>query len=274
MNILFVCTGNTCRSPMAEGYMNLRYPQFCVKSCGLQEGGLPVSENSKTAMAEIGIDISSHLSKPITADLVNWADRIICMSQSHKQILDSFGIPNTEVLGNGICDPYGCDIDTYKSCRDQIIKEIDMLFKENFVVPIKYRHISQIAKLEEVCFSTPWSEKVIEDAYKTGTKFFVFEKDNIVLGYVGISAILDEGYITNVAVFPEYRNQGIASALLEYLFDIANDNGLSFISLEVRESNQNAISLYQKFGFKTEGKRKNFYTNPTEDALIMTKRFD
>ena len=135
-------------------------------------------------------------------------------------------------------------------------------------------HIGEIARLEKECFSTPWSEQTIEDAFKTGTRFFVAQKDNSVLGYVGISAILDEGYITNVAVFPEARQQGVASALLNSLFEFAKENSLSFISLEVRESNNAAISLYQKFGFKTEGKRKNFYSAPQEDALIMTKRFD
>ncbi|MBE6777349.1 MAG: ribosomal-protein-alanine N-acetyltransferase [Ruminococcaceae bacterium] len=142
------------------------------------------------------------------------------------------------------------------------------------IVPIQYDHIKEIAKLEKICFSTPWSENAIKDAFETGTKFFIATKDNKVLGYVGISAIIDEGYITNIAVFPDYRKQGVGSALLNHLFDFAKDNALYFISLEVRESNFTAISLYEKYGFKTEGKRKNFYTNPTEDALIMTKRFD
>jgi ribosomal-protein-alanine N-acetyltransferase len=142
------------------------------------------------------------------------------------------------------------------------------------VISIDYRHVKDIARLEEVCFSCPWSEQTITDAHKTGTRFFVAEKNGAVLGYVGISAIIDEGYITNIAVFPEYRNMGVATALLENLFQFAKQNGLSFISLEVRESNSPAISLYEKFGFLVEGKRKNFYTAPTEDALIMTKRFD
>ena len=273
MNILFVCTGNTCRSPMAEGYLSHTHKNFCVKSCGLSDGGMPVSENSKQALAEIGIDIGNHVSKPITQELVSWADKIICMSPSHKQILASVGI-NADVLGSGIPDPFGGNIEIYRKCRDEIIKELDSLFPTLTVVSIDHRHIKDIAKLENVCFSTPWSAETILSAFKTGTKFFVAEKNNAVLGYVGISAILDEGYITNIAVFPEYRNQGVATALIQNLFNFANENNLSFISLEVRESNKNAISLYKKFGFVAEGKRKNFYTAPTEDALIMTKRFD
>ena len=275
MNILFVCTGNTCRSPMAEGYLRAKNTQnINAFSCGLFADGSPVSQNSALAMDEIQIDISSHISKQITkADIEN-ADRIICMSPSHKQTLESIGVTNAEVLGGGIFDPYGQDLESYRLCRDQIIKEIDKLFPNVTVSQIEHRHIKEIARLEKECFSTPWSEQTIEDAFKTGTRFFVAQKDNSVLGYVGISAILDEGYITNVAVFPEARQQGVASALLNSLFKFAKENSLSFISLEVRESNNAAISLYQKFGFKTEGKRKNFYSAPQEDALIMTKRFD
>lgn len=275
MNILFVCTGNTCRSPMAEGYLLAKnIENLNASSCGLFADSSPVSQNSATVMKEIGIDISSHISKQITRQDIENADRIICMSHSHKQALESIGVTNAEVLGGGISDPYGCDLETYRLCRDEIIKEIDKLFPNLSVCQIEYRHIKEIARLEKECFSTPWSEQTIEDAYKTGTRFFVAQKDNSVLGYVGISAILDEGYITNVAVFPEARQQGVASALLNSLFEFAKEKSLSFISLEVRESNNAAISLYNKFGFKTEGKRKNFYSNPQEDALIMTKRFD
>lgn len=275
MNILFVCTGNTCRSPMAEGYLRYKnIKDLTVSSCGLHAFGDKVSQNSADVMSEIGIDITNHISKQITEDDIKNADKIICMSHSHKQFLESIGVKNCAVLGNGICDPFGCDIETYRQCRDDIIKEIDKLFSSFMVKQIECRHIKEIARLEKICFSTPWSEQTIADAFKTGTRFFVAEKDNKILGYVGISAILDEGYITNVAVFPEARRQGVASALLETLFDFAKEKGLSFISLEVRESNISAISLYEKFGFKTEGKRKNFYSHPQENALIMTKRFD
>ena len=273
MNVLFVCTGNTCRSPIAEAYLSHTHNNLNVDSCGLCLGGMPISQNSCLALAEIGIDKSQHISKPISKELITWADKIICMSENHKQALDSLGV-NAQILGNGIPDPYGCDITVYRECRDEIIKQLDLLFPPLKVMNIEYHHIKDIAKLEKVCFSCPWSEQTITDAYKTGTRFFVAVKNNTVLGYVGISAIIDEGYITNIAVFPEYRKTGVATALLEHLFSFAKQNNLSFISLEVRESNTPAITLYEKFGFLVEGKRKNFYTSPTEDALIMTKRFE
>lgn len=275
MNILFVCTGNTCRSPMAEGYLKSKgLKDINVKSCGLAADGSPVSENSAKACLEKGVDISNHISRTITAEDVEWADRIICMSESHKAYLEPYAKEKLSVLGGGISDPFICPIEVYRDCRDEIFEAIDTLFPEFTVKPVEREHIKQIAVLEKICFSEPWSENVILEAFTNGTKFYIAEKDKKVLGYVGISCVLDEGYITNVAVFPEERKKGVATALLKRLFDLAKELDLSFISLEVRESNLSAISLYEKMGFSKEGVRKNFYRDPLENAIIMTKRFE
>lgn len=268
MKILFVCTGNTCRSPMAEGY--LKAMGFDCESRGLAADGSKVSENSAKTMAEIDIDISSHISKPLTKADVDNFDTIVCMSKSHCDYLHSLGI-ECEVLGDGISDPYGCDLDTYKACRDEIIKALYKRFGR--VLCMDNNHIDDIVEIENTCFSHPWTREGIIEAKNNRTRFYVFEKNGKVLGYVGVSVIFDEGYITNIATLPEYRNQGVATALLTKLDGLARLKNLSFISLEVRTSNQNAISLYEKFGYKTEGVRKNFYDDPKEDAFIMTKRF-
>lgn len=282
MNILFVCTGNTCRSPMAEGYLNSKNVEgMCVKSRGTAADGMPVSINAVNAMKNIGIDISSHISKQIIGGDILWADKIICMSPSHKAALESCNVPNVKlyVLGGGISDPYGGNENIYKNCRDEIISAIDKLLSDGFfggfrVVPIGEKHIKPIAMLERVCFSQPWSAEGIVESYKSGTVFFAAENSEHMLGYIGIKPVLDEGYITNVAVFPQYRRQGVASALIERVFELARERKLSFVSLEVRVSNINAVSLYEKYGFKTEGRRRDFYRNPREDAYIMTKRFE
>ena len=281
MNILFVCTGNTCRSPMTEGYLKSKGIEgVTVSSRGLAADGSPVSLNSKTAMDEVGIDIGSHISKQITADDINKADKIICLSPSHKALLLSAGVPENKlyILGDGISDPFGGSIEVYRRCRDEIFAAIDILIKDGFfgdisVIPIEQRHIKEIARLEEICFSEPWSEEGILEAYRLGTKFFAAEADKKLIGYIGIKAVIDEGYITNIAVFPEFRRRGVAKALLNKVFEFAKEKGLSFVSLEVRPSNTEAVSLYEKTGFKEEGRRKNFYRLPLEDALIMTKRF-
>lgn len=281
MNILFVCTGNTCRSPMAEGYLRSKgIDGVTVLSRGLASDGSPVSLNSKTAMAEVGIDISGHISQQITDRDIKNADKIICLSPSHRAALLSAGVPQEKlyILGNGISDPFGGDITVYRRCRDEIFAAIDELQKYGFfgnicIVPLEERHIKDIARLEDLCFSEPWSEEGILEAYRLGTKFFIAENSKQLMGYIGIKAVIDEGYITNVAVYPQYRGIGVATALINKVFDFAKEKGLSFVSLEVRASNTAAVSLYEKTGFKEEGRRKDFYRLPREDALIMTKRF-
>lgn len=271
MNVLFVCTGNTCRSPMAEGYLkSLKIPNLSVKSGGLAADGSPVSENSKAACLEKGIDISAHISRQLTAEDIDWADKIICMSESHKAYLEPYAATKLSVLGGGISDPFICGIEVYRACRDEIFSAIDELFKSYQIVPAKREHLKQIARLESICFSEPWSENTLLEAFSHGTKFFVAQKDSKVLGYIGISCILDEGYITNVAVFPDARRQGVGTALIKKVFDLAKELSLSFVSLEVRESNLEAISLYEKSGFKKVGTRKSFYRDPEENARIMT----
>ena len=270
MKILFVCTGNTCRSPMAEAY--LKQKGIYAESRGLAADGMPASQNAIAVMKEIGIDISEHISRQLTQNDIKDFDRIICLAKSHYDYLSSIGI-KCEILGDGISDPYGGDITVYRLCRDEIIREIDRLFNGGKVLEMNDRHIDDVTEIEKRCFSLPWTRESIISAKENGTSFFVFESQGKAVGYVGISAVLDEGYITNIAVLPEYRNKGVASSLLKRLDSFAKEKALAFISLEVRKSNNTAISLYEKFGYKTEGCRKSFYDDPREDALIMTKRF-
>lgn len=131
-----------------------------------------------------------------------------------------------------------------------------------------------IAALEKECFSKPWSEEAVLESFENGTAFLIFEEKGEVLGYAGLQVVLGEGYITNIAVTETARGRGIGKSLVTELINFDKSNSLEFISLEVRESNTNAISLYTKCGFEVVGKRKNFYTLPTEDAIIMTKEFN
>jgi len=143
-----------------------------------------------------------------------------------------------------------------------------------FVCDMKENHIYQIADIEKENFSEPWSDVSIKESAQNNTKFFVCaDESDTVLGYVGLNYVLDEGYITSVCVDKNHRNKGIATLLFERCFLFAEKNGLSFISLEVRKSNEKAISLYEKLNFSNVGLRKNFYSYPREDALIYTRRF-
>lgn len=131
-------------------------------------------------------------------------------------------------------------------------------------------HLDGVEKIEKVCFAHPWSREDLQKQIELETShFLVAVVDGTVAGYMGLQVFCGEGYVTNVAVLPEYRKQGIAEALIREQMK----NELSFITLEVRESNIPAISLYTKCGFKNVGIRPNFYTSPDENAIIMTYEF-
>ncbi len=136
-------------------------------------------------------------------------------------------------------------------------------------------HVPQIEAIERACFSMPWTSGQILSQLKDDTHEFLAALDNTgkVLGYVGMMTVLDEGYIANVAVEPAYRRQGIGDRLIERLTEIAAERRLSFVTLEVRAGNRPAIALYEKHGFVPVGLRRNYYMQPREDALLMTKTF-
>jgi len=146
---------------------------------------------------------------------------------------------------------------------------------EYIIVPMDRSHISQIAQLEQACFSQPWSEAALEEElYNPQASFIVAEDgEGGVLGYAGLHVVLDEGYIANVAVEQAARRHGVASALMDVYCRFGQEH-LAFLTLEVRASNKSAIGLYLKHGFEEVGRRKNFYADPQEDAIIMTREFD
>ena len=132
--IIFVCTGNTCRSPMAEGYLKSKNRKdIQVISRGLAADGSPVSLNSINAMKEVGIDISSHISNQLTFKDIDESCVFICMSSSHADVLEGSGVDKLKIYVLGICDPYGCELEVYKKCRDEIIEGIDELIEDGII---------------------------------------------------------------------------------------------------------------------------------------------
>lgn len=142
------------------------------------------------------------------------------------------------------------------------------------LVPMDRSHLDGVAELERMCFTTPWTQAMLEEElYNDTASFIVAEgEDGSVLGYAGLHAILDEGYIDNVAVRPDCRRQGIADRLLDVFCRFGEAN-LSFLTLEVRPSNTAAVALYEKHGFAEAGRRRDYYENPKEDALLLTREF-
>lgn len=142
------------------------------------------------------------------------------------------------------------------------------------LLPMDRSTVPDVAAIERECFSQPWSEDMLaEELYNDNASFIVaVADDGTVLGYAGLTVVLDEGYINNIAVKSQYRRMGVADALLGTFIHFAEDH-LAFLTLEVRASNDKAISLYTKNGFVQEGRRKDYYKDPKEDAIIMTRRF-
>ncbi|NCB64213.1 MAG: ribosomal-protein-alanine N-acetyltransferase [Clostridia bacterium] len=142
------------------------------------------------------------------------------------------------------------------------------------LVPMDRSHLAAIAEIERASFSQPWSESMLaEELYNDNASFIVAQaEDGTVLGYAGLHAVLDEGYIDNVAVAEAHRRQGVADALLDTFQRFGKAN-LAFLTLEVRVSNRPAIDLYLKHGFAQVGRRKDYYKAPVEDAILMTLEF-
>ena len=142
------------------------------------------------------------------------------------------------------------------------------------VTDVTEAHIPQIAALERRCFSMPWTEAMLRSQTAPGHVFLAAVEDEAegtaVLGYVGLLFVLDEGYISNVAVAPERRRSGIADALLSALERRAREKELAFLTREGRAGNAAAIALYEKHGFRAVGRRKSYYEKPREDAIMMT----
>lgn len=286
MEIIFVCTGNTCRSPMAEGLMKKLLCDRGIDGIEVSSAGLAaypgdeVSEKSVNAAHKYGVDISSHRSRRVNQYMLE-SGVFVCMTASHAEALKPYLTENRLfVLGNGIADPYAGTQEIYDLCAEEIHSALPGLLKKiiksnTSVEPMKAEHISSIAEIESRCFSMPWTEKSLSDELDNENAHFLSAVfDGKVIGYVGVIEICGEADITNVAVQPEYRRCGIGEMLMKEAENGAVERNCESITLEVRVSNKAAISLYIKSGYKQAGIRKGFYEKPKEDALLMTKYFN
>lgn len=135
-------------------------------------------------------------------------------------------------------------------------------------------HIAQVAELEKICFAAPWSEKSVASELENPLSYWLVALEgDTVAGYVGSQTVLGETDMMNVAVRPEFRRQGVAEALIEALIEGLKARQSHCLTLEVRDSNAPARALYEKLGFLEVGRRKNYYRNPGEDALILRKEW-
>lgn len=150
-------------------------------------------------------------------------------------------------------------------------------------MPVKYKpmskqHIKAVSQIEKECFSNAWSENAFYQELENPMSLTLVAlhindvlSNETVAGFVNVRIVNGEVYINNIAVSQPFRRMGYGKGLLLSLEDIVRSENASFITLEVRESNFPAISLYASLGYKTVGKRKGFYRDPVENAVLMTK---
>ena len=140
------------------------------------------------------------------------------------------------------------------------------------ITDAKEKHLEDLERLENSCFSCPWTREQLLMEYPDDRHVFLVAENEMgsAVAYAGMMHVLDEGYISNVAVDRNYRRQGIADMLIDAVLERAEALLLSFVTLEVRESNTAAKALYAKHTFAEVGRRKNYYERPREDAILMT----
>ena len=142
-----------------------------------------------------------------------------------------------------------------------------MIFREMLV-----EDLDQVMEIEEDLFSVPWTrEGFLTYLLKKDTMFFVVEEKEKILGFCSMMTVLDEGDILNVAVRRDRQKEGIGQFLVDSILRMADLQGISLVHLEVREGNQTARRLYERLGFKEDGLRRNYYEDPVENAVLMTK---
>ena len=146
--------------------------------------------------------------------------------------------------------------------------------KESMMVcRLQKEHLAAVAELERLCFSQPWSENSLELLLGESGVGFVCLQGDTVMAYGGMMLDPWEGQITNIATHPAHRRRGYGNAVTDALLKEAAARNAEQVSLEVRASNASAIALYERLGFAIAGRRKGFYQNPREDALVMIKTF-
>ena len=138
------------------------------------------------------------------------------------------------------------------------------------ISPAKKEDVSAIAAIEQICFPEAWNENMILSAMDGGTTYLAAYDNGRCIGYAAAAIVVGEGQVANIAVHPDYRSKGLGRSLTAALVDFCFAAGCDCLTLEVRHTNTIARRLYLSLGFEEVGLRRNYYSNPTADAVLMT----
>ena len=285
LKFLFVTTSDVCRGPMCT----LMFRELIRKSgvedveifhagMKVKEGGEPPIPSVAAALERQGLSADGYCAGALTDELLETADFIICPTEGILSSL-TYAAESSKLfcLRGGVSEPgFGSD-KTY----DRLAYEIENCLSDLYLrrvevraVPMRMEHIPRIAEIERACFKKPWTEQMLIDELTVpGARFFAaVDSKGETVGYVGANNNAGEVYLGDVAVLPSRSGMGIGTVLLNRLISVCIAEEAEFISLEVRKSNLSGRRLYERCGFREVGRRPSFYSQPTEDAIVMTKR--
>lgn len=280
--VLFVCTMNTARSVMAEMILK-KYggDKFIPSSAGIFTTGFtPMEPFAYQTLLKEGVGaniLNDFYSRKVKREYIEENDIIVGITPEHMQALKAKYPEYADKIttfDSPVENPWN-DEDSYEKCFESIKENVMKMFslsdKDITVRTMDASGASQSAALEAECFSNPWTLEEYEKARQSDDHICLCGYVNAeYAGFVMAYRVLDEGHLLDIAVRPKFRRCGVAKALIEELSSRLEKAGVTSVMLEVREHNIPARALYSKLGFKDVGKRKYYYKDPTDDAILCT----